>query len=89
MINAINNKNEKWINFCGNGLKDTTRVASGNPEMWKQIIMGNKDNVTAGINHMVEELNLIKKALEFNDREQLMEILDSAKVVRDKLDDNG
>ena len=89
LINAINNKNEKWINFCGNGLKDTTRVASGNPEMWKQIIMGNKDNVTAGINHMVEELNLIKKALEFNDREQLMEILDSAKVVRDKLDDTG
>ena len=59
----------------GNGLKDTTRVASGNPEMWKQITQGNKDNVTAGINHMVGRIKSNKKALEFNDREQLMEIL--------------
>lgn len=85
LINILRNKEENWMNLCGNGLKDTTRIASGNPEMWKQIILGNKDNIIAGLEHMVEELNGIKRLLETNNRDKIMTALDSAKKVRDRL----
>ncbi|MFN5737843.1 MAG: prephenate dehydrogenase, partial [Akkermansiaceae bacterium] len=35
--------------LSGGGLKDTTRVASGNPDMWAEILTENRDAVIAGI----------------------------------------
>ena len=42
LINAIISRNPKMVRYCGNGLRDTTRIAAGNPQMWMQILLGNK-----------------------------------------------
>jgi len=80
-------KNKEWLKLSGNGLKDSTRIASGNPEMWLQIIQGNKKNLLKEIDSLKQELENFKMALQNDDLGQLNNLLTNAKELRDALND--
>ena len=63
LINTVGKKDLTWMDLSGNGLKDTTRIASGNPTMWKEILMGNRENLNISIDHLIKNLKDIKIAL--------------------------
>ena len=87
LINAITSRNPKMIRYSGNGLRDTTRIAAGNPQMWMQILLGNKENLQQGIDDLIESLEGFKRALSDGDRVNLQKKLQSAKDSRDLLDE--
>jgi prephenate dehydrogenase len=87
LINAITSRNPKMIRYSGNGLRDTTRIAAGNPQMWMQILLGNKENLQQGIDDFIKSLEEFKEALSNGDRVDLLKILQSAKDSRDLLDE--
>jgi cyclohexadieny/prephenate dehydrogenase len=87
LINVVTCRNKKMSRFSGNGLRDTTRIAAGNPQMWVQILLGNKENLEQGIDDLIESLEKAKEALSNGDRVNLLKFLQSAKVSRDLLDD--
>jgi cyclohexadieny/prephenate dehydrogenase len=87
LINAIISRNPEMSRYCGNGLRDTTRIAAGNPQMWMQILLGNKENLEGGINDLIKSLEEFKEALSNKDRVNLLKILQSAKDSRDLLDE--
>ncbi len=87
LINTIGSNAGEGINMCGNGLKDTTRIASGNPEMWKQILCGNKQNLIKSVEELINHLEVIKKKLEAVEQDHVLEILKLAKNNRDQLSD--
>lgn len=89
LMNSLSKKNKKWMNLSGNGLKDTTRIACGNPDMWTQIISGNKDNLIEGINTLVSQLNAVKDALDSDDNGELLNLLELAKRRREILNTDG
>ncbi len=43
-------------NFLGTGFADTTRLAEGPPELWRDIFLSNPDNVSAALEEMIEQL---------------------------------
>ena len=43
-------------NFLGAGFSDTTRVAEGSPEVWRDIFLSNPDNIAAALDQMIEQL---------------------------------
>ena len=85
-MNAMT-KNKEWLKLSGNGLKDSTRIASGNPEMWLQILQGNKKNLLKEIDSLKQELENFKMALQNDDFRQLISMLTNAKELRDGLND--
>ena len=87
LINAIIKKVPEMSRYCGNGLRDTTRIAAGNPQMWMQILLGNKENLKRGIDDLIESLEGFKVALSVGDQVKLLKILQSAKDSRDLLDE--
>jgi cyclohexadieny/prephenate dehydrogenase len=87
LINAIITKVPEMSRYCGNGLRDTTRIAAGNPQMWMQILLGNKENLKRGIDDLIESLEGFKVALSVGDQVKLLKILQSAKDSRDLLDE--
>ena len=87
LINAIITKVPEMSRYCGNGLRDTTRIAAGNPQMWMQILLGNKENLKRGIDDLIESLEGFKEALSDGDQVNLLKILQSAKDSRDLLDE--
>lgn len=75
----------RFFGLYGKGLLDTTRIALGNPEMWADIILMNKDNVERSLIDLSREIQDIIKLLHKNKREALVEYLNKAKDFRSQL----
>ena len=72
--------------YCGNGLRDTTRIASGDPAMWREIISQNRVEILRSIDSFQDELQGVRAVIaNENDFETLAKLADG-KAFRDALD---
>ncbi|NJM37351.1 MAG: prephenate dehydrogenase/arogenate dehydrogenase family protein [Akkermansiaceae bacterium] len=71
--------------FGGGGLRDTTRVAGGNPTMWAEIVMENREALTDLLKETITDLRLILSSLESGHQEQTLQWLELAKDRRNSL----
>lgn len=71
--------------YCGNGLRDTTRVASGSPELWLEIIAQNRHEVLRAIRDYQNHLHSLSYAIANESDRELMQQLASGKQFRDQL----
>ncbi len=72
-------------NFCGNGLRDTTRVASGSPELWREIVAQNRHEVLRAIRDYQDHLQSLTAAIANESDFDLLEQLATGKSFRDQL----
>jgi len=68
---------------CANGFRDTTRIASGSPEMWRDIALANRRNLSRVLGVFIEDLQEFRLALENGDVKTIEEFFDKAKQRRD------
>jgi prephenate dehydrogenase len=71
--------------FGGGGLRDTTRVASGNTEMWTEILTENHRAIIGPLRESIADLTKFLAFLETADHERVREWLSTAKDRRDHL----
>ncbi len=71
--------------LCGKGFLDTTRIASGAPSVWHDILMENSVNTDQAIARLVKELTKIQRALRENNGKALTKMLTRAQEQRDTL----
>jgi prephenate dehydrogenase len=71
--------------FGGGGLRDTTRVASGNPDMWAEILTENRQALLAPLRETIADLTEILALLEHADQEAARQWLATAKHRRDQI----
>lgn len=71
--------------FIGDSYRDLTRIANINEELWSELFLGNKDNLLKVINNFELELDLIKRAIYYNDKEKLMEYFRKSSKRREQL----
>ena len=69
--------------LCAGGFRDTTRIASGSPEMWRDIALSNRKNLAKSIAGFVSELQKFQGVLKRADGRALLKIFETAKVRRD------
>ena len=70
--------------LCANGFQDTTRIASGSPEMWRDIALANRKNLARVLGVFVEDLQEFQRALESGDAKVIEEFFQTAKQRRDQ-----
>ncbi len=85
LCSLLANVDPAWGSFSGGGLRDTTRVASGDAQLWKQILEQNREEVLRSINAFEDELHHLKSALLNNDSHTLTTLLERGKHYRDQL----
>ena len=68
------------------GLKDTTRVAASDPQMWRDIALSNPKYVLKSLDEMVKVLAAMRKSIVTRDQEGLLDMFKQAKVKRERLD---
>lgn len=78
-------KNPSQGVFGGGGLRDTTRIASGNPDMWAEILTENREALITPIRDTLLELEEILAYLENSAQEPTRQWLAAAKDQRDLL----
>lgn len=76
--------NEKHWKFAASGLRDTTRIASGDPELWLSISKQNKQEIIKALRCFSEEIKCTLNDLEQGNDKKLLGRLKKAKTVRDK-----
>ena len=69
--------------LCATGFRDTTRVASGSPEMWRDIALANRKHVAQSLTAYIAELNRFQAALRKNDAKAVEAFFATAKQRRD------
>ena len=57
--------------FVGDSYRDLTRIANINEKLWSELFLGNKNNLLASIKEFEKYLDIIKKALENDDKAAL------------------
>ncbi len=67
------------------GWRDTTRIAAGDPQLWLQILLTNRDEVLKSLDTFGKVLSNFRDALERRDEAQLLQLLDAGKKTRDSV----
>jgi prephenate dehydrogenase len=77
-------KDPKWRNFAGGGLRDTTRIASSNPQLWRTILEQNHDEVLRALRQFQDELQAMQASVANRDWLDVIARLEHGKAYRDQ-----
>jgi prephenate dehydrogenase len=69
--------------LCANGFRDTTRIASGSPEMWRDIALANRQNLAKSLSAFIADLQKFQRLVKQGDATALEKFFDTAKQRRD------
>jgi prephenate dehydrogenase len=75
--------------LCATGFRDTTRIASGSPEMWRDIALANPKNLAKALDSYMKELKEFQLALKTHNAAAIEKFFQTAKVRRDLWCVNG
>ena len=76
---------KEYLRLASSGLKDTTRIAASDSELWTDIFLSNQKNILKSIGFFQSNLSRIKSAIQRKDKKLLDKILKEAKSKRNNL----
>ena len=74
----VNSGDPKDMRYAGRGLIDTSRVASGPPNVWTDILLTNPENIAKGIDGVIKELTKIQRAIRNKNAGRIEQLLTQA-----------
>lgn len=77
---------KKHKGFSAGSYKDMTRVAWLAPHMWAELFLENRDFLLKEIDCYIEHLSQYRAAMEQNDEEELIRLLDEGKKRKEEVD---
>jgi prephenate dehydrogenase len=77
-------KNPTWRNYSGGGLRDTTRIAASDPQLWRTILEQNRDEILRALRQFEDELHAFQVALSNRDYVDVVARLERGKAYRDQ-----
>lgn len=79
------NDHDEIFRYAAGGFRDFTRIASGDPVMWRDVCLSNGDALLSLIDAYKDELDLVSDAIKNQDADRLLELFSKAKSERDSL----
>ena len=76
---------EHIFDLAGGGFESTVRLAKSLPQTWAPIFLGNKYNVLDVLREHIHQLQILRRMIERDDREGLVEAMQKANKIRDIL----
>jgi prephenate dehydrogenase len=80
----LSTRNPAWRNYAGGGLRDTTRIAGSDPQLWRSILEQNRDEVLRALRSFEDELHQFQIALANRDYVDVTARLERGKAYRDQ-----
>jgi prephenate dehydrogenase len=75
--------------LAASGWRDTTRIAGGDPAMWRPIFTANRRHVLAALEKFEGLIDQLRSALAVGDEQLLRRIMDQAREIKSKRDALG
>jgi len=83
IVNTVADMDSSYLAFSGKGFKDTTRIASSSPELWRDICLLNKDNLLDSIEIFKNNLDRVSQYLRAYDSKSLETDFKRARTLRE------
>lgn len=83
IMNTVSEIDISYLKFCGQGFKDTTRIASGSPELWRDICMMNRENLIEMISVFQKNLETLGQYLRASDPDSIEKEFSKARTLRE------
>lgn len=77
-------KNPTWRHHAGGGLRDTTRIAGSDSQIWRAILEQNRDEVLRALSGFEDELHSLRTALANRDYVEVAARIKRGKAYRDQ-----
>lgn len=71
--------------FIGNGFRDTTRIAAGSPEMWRDITLTNGPAIAGGLRAIQRQIDAFLDAVDRQDPDALLDLFNAGKSARESV----
>lgn len=84
LCSFLTRKNAGWRNHAGGGLRDTTRIAASDPQLWRSILEQNRDEVLRALRQYQDELQAFQTALANRDYVEIVARLERGKAYREQ-----
>lgn len=78
----LQRKDHAWRNYAGGGLRDTTRIAGSDPQLWRTILEQNRDEVLRALRELQDELQGFHAALSNRDYPEVTARLERGRAYR-------
>jgi prephenate dehydrogenase len=85
LVTEVADSLEPAFQVAGRGFRDLTRIASGSPNLWTEILLANRDEVLNHLQRFRDRVDEGIQLLQRNDAKSLQALLNAAKRNRDKL----
>jgi len=89
LVKDIDNGTGRIAMLAAGGFRDITRIASSNPDMWKNIVLNNRDHVLQLLKMLNMKLGEFACRLESGDSKEIYDFFDEARQFRDSISDHG
>ena len=76
---------QEALRLAAGGLRDTTRIAASNPDLWQDILLFNRGAVAKEIGTLINQLNHYLESIIGNDGTKLCQYLSAAQQMRKNL----
>ena len=70
--------------LCGNGFRDSTRIAASSPEMWRDIALANRDNLARALKRFTAGLEDFRRRLEKGNGGAIAKFFEQARERRER-----
>jgi prephenate dehydrogenase len=85
LVDAVGRFEPGALAFAARGFKDTTRIAASDPDVWREILLANRDAVRASLSAFRGALDELERLLEANDAAGLEALLARIKATRESV----
>ena len=82
VVAAVEDGSENRLLFTAGGFRDLTRIASGNPDLWVDICLDNREAIAASIQRLTSTLGDVCQLITEGNRQGLLDVLTLAKNKR-------
>lgn len=87
LVSALSRLEERYevFRYAAGGFRDFTRIASSDPQMWRDICVANRKELLPMLDHYLTELQQLRQLIDVGDSAGVERVFADAKAVRDAL----
>jgi prephenate dehydrogenase len=82
---SLNGVGVEELNLAGQGLRDVSRLADSDPELWSSLLIGNSSEILPKISEVIYRLSNLASALEKDDQSSVVQFLAEGREGRNRI----
>jgi len=89
LMGHCGDENPKAYKLIGEGFRDATRTAAGDPVMWRDICLDNSQSITRALDQLLRQIEEIRQAVHDGQTEHIENLLAKGQAVRRRVNARG